>query len=206
MNNSFNKFTPSAYARYEQIKEDIKNPDTVRWIDRFLHKYELSSSYVGIRVEHRDAIFSRYSTLLGVFLSYKAFEDIANFCYENEIINDTPDYYLSCNDLIHRQITSNKVLIEYMLDVAKNIDDTEEVLIYSLTEGERNVMIFGRLIAEAIGRNDFNAKNLGITISDDKRTLRALKNHIDLESNHLFSMAVAEMKQKLKVKPTQLLS
>lgn len=190
MNTFEEQITPSSFVTYEQNKSHISDENLIRWVDRFLHKYALSCSYKEIEVQGNNRFFSKYSTLLGVFLAYQAFDDIAELNYTNGISSTKASHYISSNDLLHESIVSNTKLCEYLLKSSEKTDDAYPFLEDSLTSKSKNVVVFGYFIKNSFLKQDFTARNLGISKAIEKESMMNLRIYLNAISNHMFTAYV----------------
>lgn len=192
------KITPNSFVTYEQNKSNISDEKLIRWVDRFLHKYALSCSYKEIDVQGNNREFSQYSSLLGVFLAYQTFDDIAELNYKNGISSTKASHYISSNDLLHDSLISNHRLCEYLRNSSEKSNDAYQLLENSLNSKTKNVVVIGYFIKNSFLNQDFTARNLGVSKAIEKESMINLRVYLNAISNHMFSAFVKSIPKTSK--------
>ncbi len=193
MTSSEKRHLPRAFDEYEKFRDKIEDQNMVRWINRFVLKYEFAKSYSHIESAYGARHYSCDSALFGVICAYKAFQDIAEMCFHKNIISTDAKHFISANDLLHESLTSNSILCEYLLKNTEKSDSVFPLLKSAVDKSSNNVMVFAYLLFSFYLNSSFTIRNVGFHRASQKMMLNIFKNYILDLSDLLFIKLIAHI-------------
>lgn len=155
------KSYPSAYSQFKKPLNLRRHNENKKHLIRFVYRYRLANSFSGIVADDVGSSLKGYNTILKVFLTYTAYEQLlnsANGLHVFGLLSIDKNYIL--NKKLAGKLRENKELINFLIEhsvgsilisqLSKFRDDKNDDVV-CIAYAIRNIFAHGELTATAIG-------------------------------------------------------